>query len=52
MKIALFQQFYFINYNSGIYKYNKFSYENNFELYNIFRDEKTTDYAKGKKTFS
>ena len=42
----------YINYNSGINKYGKINYENQFEFYNIFRDKKTSDYAKEQQKFS
>ncbi len=42
----------YINYNSGIYEFNKINYENHFEFYNIFRDKKTTDYAKEQQKLS
>ncbi len=44
--------FPFINYKSGIYKYNKIDYENKYEFYNIFRDKKTTDYSKEQQKIS
>ncbi len=42
----------YINYNSGFYEYNEFSYQNNLEFYNIFRDKKTNDYAKEQQKLS
>ena len=42
----------YINYNSGIYKYKKINYENQFEFYNIFRDKKTSSYAKEQQKIS
>ena len=42
----------FINYKSGIYKYNQINYENKYEFYNIFRDKKTNEYAKEQQKLS
>ena len=42
----------YINYNSGFYEYRNFSYQNQFEFYNIFRDKKTSDYAKEQQKLS
>ena len=42
----------YINYNSGIYEYKKINYENQFEFYNIFRDKKTSNYAKEQQKLS
>ena len=42
----------FINYKSGIYKYNQINYENKYEFYNIFRDKKTTDNSKEQQKIS
>ena len=42
----------YINYNSGIYEYRKINYENQFEFYNIFRDKKTSNYAKEQQKIS
>ena len=42
----------FINYKSGIYKYNTIDYENKYEFYNIFRDKKTTNYSKEQQKIS
>ena len=42
----------FINYKSGIFKYNQFNYENNYQVYNIVRDKKTNEYAKEQQKLS
>jgi len=42
----------FVIYKTGIYKYNLINYENKYEFYNIFRDKKTTDYAKEQQKLS
>ena len=42
----------YINYNSGFHEYKEFSYQNNFEFYNIFRDKKTSSYAKEQQKLS
>tara|TARA_Y100001970_G_C14252549_1_gene872881 strand:+ start:1607 stop:3856 length:2250 start_codon:yes stop_codon:yes gene_type:complete len=42
----------YINYNSGFYEYKNFSYQNQFNFYNIFRDKKTSDNAKEQQKLS
>ena len=42
----------YLNYNSGINEYRKINYENNFDFYNIFRDKKTSNYAKEQQKLS
>ena len=42
----------YINYNSGFYEYKNFSYQNQFNFYNIFRDKKTSNNAKEQQKLS
>ncbi len=42
----------YINYKSGVYEYRKINYENQFEIYNVFRDRKTSNYAKEQQKIS
>jgi LPS-assembly protein len=42
----------FVNYKTGIYKYNQINYENEYEFYNIFRDKKTNNYSKEQQKLS
>ena len=42
----------FINYKSGIFKYNQFFYENKYQFYNIVRDKKTDEYSKEQQKLS
>ena len=42
----------YIDYNSGNFRFESFSYKNQYQFYNIFRDKKTNNNAKEQKTIT